>query len=161
MKFSHFSSEPLGELHDVEEQPRRDGMKPRGLWLSVDGKHDWASWCRAERFGLSKYVLRQSVILKKDCNVLVIGTPAELEGFMKEYRHALYPGGRRQWINWVPVADKWDGVVISPYQWSYRLAFDYIWYYSWDCASACIWRPTKVIESVGYAEEVNWEDQHD
>lgn len=27
----------------------------------------------------------------------------------------------------------------APYQWECRLDRDTFWYYSWDCASACIW----------------------
>ena len=38
-----------------------------------------------------------------------------------------------------------DGIIIAPYQWYCRMTVD--WYYTWDCASGCIWN-LDAIESV-------------
>ena len=49
-------------------------------------------------------------------------------------------------IDWAEVASKYDGIIISPYQWSLRLDMEMMWYYGWDCASGCIWNISAIKE---------------
>jgi hypothetical protein len=42
-------------------------------------------------------------------------------------------------INWAGVAKDYQGVIIAPFVWDRRLHDAYSWYYTWDCASGCIW----------------------
>ncbi len=42
-------------------------------------------------------------------------------------------------LEWDKVKDKYQGIIIAPYQWECRLALETCWYYGWDCASGCIW----------------------
>lgn len=55
-------------------------------------------------------------------------------------------------IDWPTVAKLYAGIEISPYQYNYRLKSGFIWYYGWDVASGCIWRPTNdcAIEQVDF-----------
>lgn len=48
------------------------------------------------------------------------------------------------YIDWDRVASKHDGIIIAPYCWQQRLKDETFWYYSWDCASGCIWHPRAV-----------------
>ncbi|QBI98814.1 hypothetical protein SEA_BOBBY_184 [Mycobacterium phage Bobby] len=53
--------------------------------------------------------------------------------------------GIPDWIDWGKVAADYGGIIIAPYQWSRRM--DPHWYYTWDCASGCIWN-LEAIESL-------------
>jgi hypothetical protein len=77
-----------------------------------------------------------------------------LDHLTKTYGEKLYLGGRDNFPNWERVARDYDGVIISPYQFNRRMTL--MWYYPWDCASGCIWRPTRVVQQVGPAEPVDW-----
>lgn len=168
MKFSHYSKTneelTLRGLQDVERQPVKDVIKPKGLWLSVDGPVDWVEWCRGESFG--NYDLRQAVTLRSNAictmednklgGILHMYNGADLARFTTRYwkreeHHAMRPPAAcTLWIDWQKVADEYDGVIIAPYQWSSRM--NLIWYYPWDCASGVIWRPTKWVESISEPE---------
>ena len=37
----HYSYLPIEQLRSVEQVTPNDGMKPRGLWVSVEGPDDW------------------------------------------------------------------------------------------------------------------------
>lgn len=54
------------------------------------------------------------------------------------------------WIDWVKVKPLYDGIIITPYQWRCRLDPDIFWYYSWDCASGCIWN----LETIETTKEI-------
>jgi len=145
MRLSHFSDE--FEVRPKNREPWDDGphfMKPTGLWVSVDGEDDWPSWCISERYnGLEKYA--HEVTLKEDANVLVIEDGKGIESFTEQFGYQPYSGST--FVSWPSVVTKWDGVIIAPYQWDYRLRDGFFWYYGWDCASGCIWAP-RAIESV-------------
>lgn len=137
MTFSHYSREQIDELSPVKYEQGEIGVyrKPVGLWLSVDGEYDWQWWCENESFGIGAF--RHTVLLRPDANVLVIGTLDEFDAFQRRYesRIASWPYDALG-IDWEEVARDFSGIVIAPYQWSRRLG---TWYYTWDCASACIW----------------------
>lgn len=42
-------------------------------------------------------------------------------------------------LDWLKVKQKYQGIIIAPYQWKCRMAQETKWYYGWDCASGCIW----------------------
>ena len=50
-------------------------------------------------------------------------------------------------IQWDRVAERYQGIVITPYIWSRRLEPETHWYYPWDCASGCIW-DGEAVESI-------------
>lgn len=115
--------------------------KPRGLWVSDEDEYGWSTWCRDEEFRLHGLTHPQRVILKPDANLLVLREHHELLAFQEVYGNPdpglATLGYARYAINWAAVAEDFDGIFITPYQWSAR--FDVDWYYTWDCASGCIW----------------------
>lgn len=149
MRLIHYSDTPMASVHSVEQAGERyewhGGRKPNGLWVSVEGEDDWRAWCEAERFrDLAKQVAHE-MVLDRDARVLIVDTAAAMTAFHTEYRVEQDRQDRygkwKEWrIDWPLVARRYSGIVIAPYQWHYRLDGEISgWYYSWDCASGCIW----------------------
>ena len=176
MKLSHYSQVPLvpGKLlpFDRIEPYPINGMKPHGLWVSVDGEDDWAHWCQSEQFGLHRYKFQQHVTLRSNClnqdphtpgGVLHLATARMVRHFGKLYAMKYNPRDARMSaymalnaVDWGRVMKDYQGIIIAPYQWSLRLGQDMLWYYSWDCASGCIW-DLDVIEGISDPVAINWQ----
>lgn len=137
MNLSHYSARPITQLYKKVERDEKY-FKPTGLWVSVDGEHDWRAWCEAENFRLECLRIKYSVKLKPTANILHLSTAVELETFTKEYSvRGLAGSDLNCHIDWPRLRGQYDGIIISPYQWSQRM--ELMWYYSWDCASGCVW----------------------
>lgn len=147
MRLLHYSPAPIEAVYSckqAEEAPRHRFDKPNGLWVSVEGEHDWLSWCEAESYGSPREQLCYEVVLSERANILRIESAEELRGFTRKYGVDPYIGTQFQGtlgkgINWDAIATEYDGIIIAPYRWECRLAPDTGWYYGWDCASGCIW----------------------
>lgn len=151
MILEHYSdsAEPL-DLDALGRHRRPLSDKPDGLWVSVPGPSDWPAFCRSADFHLGRH--RHLVTIADDANLLVLDTIVSVLGL-----HRLFPGrdpvaemlasmpgghafGMDSFsIDWAAIAERWDGVLIPTYQHSARLSDKARWYYSWDCASGCIW----------------------
>ena len=147
MRLIHYSDHYLTAVHSADPgpAPERIQRKPFGLWVSVEGEDDWPAWCRTEDFRLELLTHPTEVVLRPDANILCIGSAAELRRFQSEYGedHRVLGG----WIaRWDDVGAKHDGIIIAPYIWSMRLDHAVSWYYTWDCASGCIWNANAVAE---------------
>lgn len=127
--------------------PRND--KPRGFWISVPGEYDWKQWCIEEEFRTEALSNEFDVQLRPNARILTLSTVAEINVLS-----TLFPGesyttmgspGEDNAVGWRDIESRCDGIIISPYQWACRLSV--AWYYSWDCASGCIWN-LDAIESV-------------
>ncbi len=133
MILSHYSAKPLRYAsHWIYRFMNGHQFKPQGLWLSDDTAHGWKKWCEAEQWGLQglKYKTEFSCTLTRWATLY---TEEQLLTFTKQYPHDLHG------IDWVKVREKFSGIIITPYQWNLRLDRRTRWYYSWDCASACVW----------------------
>lgn len=143
----HYSDAHLTHVYDTTYTFERDD-KPDGLWVSVEGKDDWPSWCRSEDFRLRRLTHPTEIILAADANILRISGASALRKFHAAYKKRSAVGEpeycRDRAIDWGVVADQYDGIIIAPYVWSLRLDGNVRWYYSWDCASGCIWRSRAV-----------------
>lgn len=143
MKLLHYSNKPLKSIYSVDQGYEKSymtscGFKPSGLWVTTEGKDNWEAWCRAEKFDLPGLTCVQEIVLAKTAEILWIKTSQQLLSFHKKYSYVNRYGDKV--IDWVKVAKKYDGVVIAPYQWEHRLDGPCKkWYYTWDCASGCIW----------------------
>lgn len=142
MELSHFSYKPIDALYSVEQDARDNRYwndKPRGFWVSVDGKNDWEEWCNAENFGKMHKTYQYRVELAPDANILHISNEDEFMAFHKEYSkdapEVIYGGV----ILWENVAKNYQGIIIAPYLYTFRFHDQTRWYYGWDCASGCIW----------------------
>lgn len=130
------SSKPIAGVRDTA----RDCIsahKPAGLWYA-DGV-EWIDWMRYEMpswLDKVNYVYR----VVPSASVLKLKTPQAIRAFHNNY------GSRDAWtIRWDAVADEYDGVEIIPYHRELRYS-DISWYYTWDIASGCIWRPSGIAE---------------
>ena len=147
MQLSHYAGGPDAITPRRAAQTGRRHDKPEGLWVSVDGDDDWPSWCRSEEWGLGRLAHHHRVTLADGANLLVLSSADDLDAFTAvfgrtpEHLTDLFEA-RDYAIDWPAVAERWQGVVIAPYQWSRR--FDLSWYYGWDCASGCIWDPAAI-----------------
>jgi len=142
MNLIHFAAAPLGALYPKEQKPEA-AMKPEGLWVSdEDAETSWTSWCNDESFALDRLDRAHEITLAADHNVLILGDVAAIDGFTGSYGAQLF--GRLGYIDWAAVASDYDGIIITPYQWSRRMTQHTFWYYGWDCASGCIWEPSAI-----------------
>lgn len=143
MKLIHYTNEPFdlqSNKYDEEELSRH--AKPNGLWVSVEGQYDWFWWCEGEQYNLESLTVSYEVVLKEDTNILHLKTADEVRAFGKMYgipAKWIWSDGDISELRWNEVKEKYQGIVIAPYQWDCRMASETSWYYGWDCASGCIW----------------------
>lgn len=134
------SRRPVSLRHETPLQ--KPDFKPNGFWYGI---HDsWVSWVKGNMPEWEGDYLYE-VKVNSD-KILHMSTYAELADFTAKFGHSIVPElpmmNRHCYINWAPIAERWDGIEISPYVWDAR--FDFIWYYGWDCASGCIWNAEKI-----------------
>lgn len=113
--------------------------KPKGLWLSVDSDYGWKEWCYDSEFRVKALKYCCVVNLRADCNLLILRTSQQILDLARRFTRP----GNRNWdypfMHWPSVVDKYQGIVIPTYDWGCRLDPVSRWYYTWDCASGCIW----------------------
>lgn len=145
MRLVHYSAAPFALDRTRVYRQRRHFLKPTGLWVSVEDAADddqtWHSWCVREAFGLERLAHQAVLELVPEANVRHLGTIVELLRFTSEFRKP-DPTTELHAIDWPRVQRTYGGLIIAPYQWSARL--DLLWYYVWDCASACLWDLTTI-----------------
>ena len=128
----HYSRDEIISLDERHHDKIQREDKPNGFWVSVGDA--WDKWCREEQFALHRLAYCYSVTLTPWARILVLDTPEQLidlasDSPVQRYGH--------QYPQWSSIYEGYDGIIISPYQWSMRLELR--WYYSWDVASGCIW----------------------
>ena len=143
MRLYHYSEEPFTlDPQRVYPQDTLPMFKPRGLWLSVESDDEdsfgWRDWCERENFRRHALAHRTELALRPDVNVLHIDHAAALLDFTRRYQTTVESVSYRM-LDWSAVTRDYRGVVIAPYLWDCRLELRAMWYYAWDCASACIW----------------------
>ena len=138
MKYIHYGREPLPQLENRQQE--RQFMKPNGLWFSVEGEKSfgWKEWCEKEKFHLAALRHKTEVILCKSANIIFLKTINEIIDFDKKYGKPLFTNSSKYGCDWRRVAHYYEGIVIAPHQYKPRL-LNLMWYYSWDCASGCVW----------------------
>lgn len=171
MKLSHFTADILtkDKLISRRQFPithKNNGRtylsgKPRGFWVSDEtrGAYGWRNWCQGERFRLYSLKYEYRIELVPNAKILYLNTVEDIDAFTAEYGYSLLktldPGYDTKiidGIDWQRVAKKWHGIIITPYQYQRRLELHTSWYYTWDCASGCIWN-MKAIDSVTLIRE--------
>jgi hypothetical protein len=137
IKLSHFSDKEIQTIKDYS-LPDKENMKPRGLWVSVDGEYNWQEWCNDNDFDDLTKKYHYQVNLKQDSGILLLNSNDAILDFTKRYSLAA-PTSDFHAINWSAVTKEYSGILITPYSWELRLDRRVSWYYPWDCASGCIW----------------------
>jgi len=149
----HYSYAPLDHLSFRDQS--KSAVKPKGLWVSVENGNDdgWKDWCLSEEFKLRNLNSESEVVLKTEAKILILKSIADIHAFTEMYKtkppyikdcSEVYNG--TTYINWSAVAEKHQGIIITPYQYGCRLNDNCFWYYGWDCASGCIWDPMAIKE---------------
>ncbi len=151
MDLRHYSRTALGVIQS-KVQENEATWKPKGLWVSVLGEDDWLHWCE-ENDWYQEPVFEHEIILAPDANVLRIENLDRLLRFHEEFAFTM--PWSSVYIDWARVASRYDGIIIAPYQWACRLEYQISnWYYSWDCASGCIWNAKAIAEARMVKENV-------
>lgn len=143
MTFYKYDSKPIliDTLFTVKQSHEAD-MKPKGLWFTDDTKDNWRNWCVDNRFRLDTLTHKHEVEFDPT-GVLFLNGTFDIFDFGREYGEE--PSWAKtirtfnRYVNWGKVAEKYKGIVITPYSWHARNEPQTWWYYSWDCASGCIW----------------------
>jgi hypothetical protein len=130
-----------------------DYFKPIGFWVSddIDGE-GWANWCRGEDFNLGSLAFRRLVRIAPDANLLWLKSIECIDEFTERFERSEARPFSYNHIDWPAVAREYQGILITPYQWERRLSDHSRWYYSWDCASGCIW-DAEAVASIALANE--------
>lgn len=153
MKLLHYSHKPILKL-DERRYPisARTIGKPGGLWLSCD--NEWEEWSKEADYNIEGLAYSHPIILLPFAKILRLSSAESIDEFTKQYiaapRNPLCFDRDTYEINWAPIKEAYQGIIIAPYQWGCRLSPDTMWYYGWDCASGCIW-DLAAIESFGPA----------
>lgn len=160
-----YNDRPITTIERARVRGHLDGMKPAGFWFTVDGPDDWRSWCISEGFRLPALSHVHELVLRPDARILLVSTVEELDAFHDEYaisqvellgpvpryhddpekEHRLREfAAEKRYIDWPRVAERYQGIIIAPYQWERRLDGSTFWYYGWDCASGVVWDTTTI-----------------
>lgn len=141
MKRTRIDKSSAVEVRATESQ--RAGWKPVGFWYSVEG--GWEGWCREERPDWLEGRNEFEVILG-DERMVFVRTVAEMDEFHERFKAGgSFHSYEADQLRWDAVAAEYDGIEVAPYLWDRRLYGGASrWYYGWDCASGCIWRPRGV-----------------
>lgn len=150
LNFVHYSrsSQPIIFKNELQHPDKHYSWgKPSGLWVTPEfADTNWKEWCEDNGFCLDRLKYVHDVTFSEHAKILEIKTNKELLEFDREYgttreNHyrfsTIINNARFKTIKWYEVAEKYHGILISPYQWDSR--FPLLWYYGWDCASGCIW----------------------
>jgi hypothetical protein len=169
MRLIHYSPR-LIETLQIKEYDQNEiefHCKPNGLWLSVEGSDDWKQWCKSEEFRLDRLRFSYEVVLIEEANILYLNTPEEIFEFSKKYPYRsrarksgeFYCTEDTHELNWFEIKQKYQGIVVSPYQWECRLELGSSWYYPWDCSSGCIWDLNCVKDFIFLEEDLEVPDK--
>lgn len=147
LSLTHYSKEHLIQVYSQKPNHEDPYHKPNGLWVSVDGEDDWLSWCKVEQFALEYLTHPTRIRLHDDARILHIQTADGVRRLLDKIGGApdidlgndTKPYRRNYAANWPALRGDYQGIIIAPYQWECRLEQSCNWYYTWDCASGCIW----------------------
>lgn len=176
MRLVHYSADIVTKVHGhrqsnpLDPKNRSSALpgKPKGFWLSDDDEHGWRQWCKSEGFRTYSLRYEHEVKLSPKARILYLRTAKDIDDFAAKYGFSLLDrldkaAGRPTFserygrdasidgIDWHRLTRKYHGIVITPYIWEQRLG-KHMWYYTWDCASGCIWN-ARAIESITMVKE--------
>ena len=131
------SSKPIESMRDTSGV-LKDNFKPVGLWYACGD--EWVDWLESEMQNWLADVKYVYEVVPNLPRILELDTENDVRAFGDQYGVPGYRGAVDV-IDWKSVGRLCDGIEICPYQWSLRMERETGWYYPWDVASGCIWRP--------------------
>jgi len=124
--------------------------KPVGLWYASG-----TDWIEYLTYNMPDWISKVNYVYKikpkyssgldGSGGVLKLSTEEEVRDFSEQFGISRYGRGI-DYVDWGSVSKIWDGIEIIPYQDSLRMDSATDWYYAWDIASGCIWRPSGASE---------------
>ena len=135
----HMSKNPVESVRSAK--PQEIGFKPSGFWYGCG--LEWLDFAENE-FPEAKGNYLYSVTLNPSADILFIRNLAGLDAFHEKYIVPDPHSTHVVLVDWPRVAKEYDGIEICPYQWTRRLAKNFLWYYGWDVASGCVWNPRAI-----------------
>lgn len=140
MKLAHYTKHI--KLNVVSrDQTVQPHMKPYGLWVSDDNAElSWPKLQVYKNYQSKQPIYKHMLRLDPQHNVRIIRSIEELDAFSVAFDAGL-PWNRTSTfgIRWRLVAERYQGIIITPYLHERRYSPLTNWYWSWDCASGCIW----------------------
>jgi len=137
MYLIHWSKEPIEQV--VPNSQTEHSYKPNGLWISDEKDYGWKQWCEDNNYPCG--TIAYSINFIPNHKILILRNLNDLKEFTYTYGYSYYGSSR---IDWVAVAKKYHGILITPYQSVNYSCEEYQWYYGWDCASGCVWNPVSI-----------------
>ncbi len=132
------TAEPWRAMTREINQEDKLSVKPKGVWYACG--NEWLELVK-------KQVVKREInyLYEIELNyekTLKIGNQEEFIAFEDKYGKKKDPNSDDIYINWGKVRLEYGGIEICPHQ--KELSYDHWWYYSWDIASGCIWRPSAI-----------------
>lgn len=159
LRLFRYDEIPLTEVRDCAlVDGLRFGDKPHGLWLSVG--EAWPLYYRTrlgeQGWQADKLRWRTVVVLSPCASLTLLANVSDIDQFTHQFgvprserecrrAHPDYQTGLD--VDWKQVRDVYDGIILTPFNRAEHVFEGIPWYYSWDCASACIWRARAVLKT--------------
>lgn len=125
----------------------KGGFKPIGFWVSVN--NSWENWLKGNWETWLKGKVCLNVEFSKEINLFIIKSKKQfLEEFKKlTGRDYLKLGFGKYMLNdfHKKLKEQYDGVWLEaePF-YKHRLDLDFMYFYTWDCESICVWNKEKI-----------------
>lgn len=135
------------KTHDNMNPFFKAGFKPFGLWYGF-GK-SWINWVRAEMPEWEEEFFQNTFELDLNIEKILTINKDNILSFTEEYRDKdeIRKAIFGLCVDWGRVAEDYHGIESPKYLSDYRLDNRTHWYYSWDCASGCVWNK-KAVKSI-------------
>lgn len=151
----HVSSKKINNLENYTNQQKLTSLKPIGIWYAFG--EQWLKWVYSEEmFGSwgKDYDRYRYKIYVDESKILKLLTVQDITQFAQKYSYKDEP--YNSLINWGKVTKNYSGFEVPNYFDSdiYKLRRNYLWLYSLDVPSGCIWNPD-AITKIKLIGEVN------
>lgn len=141
-------------LYNKKYKQPQLGVKPDGFWYGCN--NDWYKWCKYE--GMDEFLLKYIHKINLNYNIkttlnkpnkeklLIINNEKEFIKFDKLYGITYK---KYRYIKWNMVSRDFGGIEICPHFKKFvgNGNEKYLWYWTWDVASGCIWNIKSIIKN--------------
>jgi hypothetical protein len=136
----HMSTTPVANIIDVPIENQSIGRKPKGFWYACG-----TGWIRWVRGNMPEWLGKHHYELSLDySNILKLSGYDDIKNFTEEFgAHPDSGMSLESDIDWPKVASVYSGIEICPH--NKKAKYDFMWYYTWDVASGCVWNSDAII----------------
>ena len=149
MELWHYSVKPIAALEPRSWTRTEHDLKPRGAFWFSDDAHGNGWWDWVEQEGMyhasPRWDYRWKYPIEVSATALLWTVrPQDVRAFHAEYRDTPAGPMGQGFPDWRRIAAECDGIVFTPYSDRELLAYEYVWYYTVDCASGFVFDHAKV-----------------